>query len=53
MSGRVTHKVVIRHRADIAPQMRFRQGARILEITAVLDAGARGRLVCLCEERNL
>ncbi len=33
--------------------MRFRQGARILDIVAVLDPGRRDRLQCLCEERNL
>lgn len=53
VAGRVTHKVVIRHRDGVVPAMRFRQGARILDIVAVLDAGRRHRLECLCEERNL
>ena len=53
VAGRVTHTVVIRHRSDIAPAMRFNSGVRILEIVAVLDAGPRQYLQCLCEERDL
>ena len=53
VSGRITHEVWIRHRADVAPAMRFTHGARILEIAAVLDAGRRDRLRCLCEETGL
>jgi head-tail adaptor len=33
--------------------MRFRQGARIYEIVAVLDSPRRTHLTCLCEERSL
>ena len=53
VTARVTHEVWIRHRADVVPAMRFRQGARLLDIVAVLDAGRRNRLQCLCEERQL
>jgi SPP1 family predicted phage head-tail adaptor len=53
ISGRVTHQVWIRHRADVVPAMRFRVGQRILDIAAVLDPGRRHRLLCLCEERHL
>lgn len=53
VAGRITHTVVIRRRADVIPAMRFRAGSRVLEITAVLDAGRRNRLRCLCEERFL
>jgi SPP1 family predicted phage head-tail adaptor len=53
VTGRVTHQVWIRHRADVVPAMRFRTGARILDIVAVLDPGRRDRLQCLCEERHL
>ncbi|KAB2910822.1 MAG: phage head closure protein [Hyphomicrobiaceae bacterium] len=53
VAGRVTHKVLIRHRAGVVPAMRFRSGDRVLEIVAVLDAGRRSRLACLCEERFL
>jgi head-tail adaptor len=33
--------------------MRFRAGARVLHIVAVLEPGRRRRLLCLCEERHL
>jgi hypothetical protein len=32
--------------------MRLRQGARILDIVAVLETPRRTRLKCLCEERS-
>lgn len=53
VTGRVTHQVWIRHRTDVVPAMRFRTGARILDIVAVLDSGPSDRLLCLCEERHL
>ncbi len=57
VSGRVTHEVWIRHRPGVVPAMRFTDGARTLDIIAVLDAGSssgrRDRLQCLCEERHL
>lgn len=43
--------VALRWRADIAPPMRFRYGARILAIRAAVDPDARRRtIVCRCEE---
>jgi SPP1 family predicted phage head-tail adaptor len=53
VAGRVTHEIVVRRRSDIVPAMRLRDSARVFEIVAVLDAGRRNRLKCLCEERNL
>ena len=53
IAGRVTHRVWLRYRADVVPAMRFRTGARILEIVAVLATPRRDRLQCLCEERHL
>jgi SPP1 family predicted phage head-tail adaptor len=54
IDGRVTHEVVIRHRGDVRPAMRFRMGTRIFEIVAALDAdGRRRHLRCLVEERDL
>jgi SPP1 family predicted phage head-tail adaptor len=53
VTGRVTHQVWIRYRADVVPAMRFIAGARILDIVAVLDGSRRDRLQCLCEERHL
>jgi SPP1 family predicted phage head-tail adaptor len=53
LSGHLTHEVWIRFRAGVVPAMRFRQGARIYEVVAVLEAGHRAHLKCLCEERSL
>ena len=53
VAGRLTHQVWIRHRAGVAPAMRFRDSARIYEIVAVLDSPRRTHLKCLCEERSL
>lgn len=52
--GRITHEVVLRYRAGVVPAMRFRQGARLFHILAVIDVEERRRWVkCLCEEREL
>lgn len=54
MRGRITHEIWIRRRDIISPRVRFRQGARIFEIRAVLDVDERRRRFrCLCEERDL
>lgn len=54
MTGRATHEIIIRHRSDAKPTMRFRLGARLFEILAVLDEdGRRRHLRCLVEERDL
>jgi len=54
VTGRATHEIVIRHRADVRPAMRFRLGTRIFEILSALDADGRRRHVrCLVEERDL
>lgn len=51
VSGRISHEIIVRHRADVVPAMRFRLGGRILEILAVLDIDERRRhLRCLCRE---
>ena len=52
-AGRITHEVWLRHRPDIVPAMRLRQGGRVLDIVAVLATARRARLRCLCEERFL
>jgi SPP1 family predicted phage head-tail adaptor len=47
----VLHRIVIRHRGDVAPGDRFRLGARTFLILAVSDPQEDGRyLVCLAEE---
>ena len=50
LSGSRKVDVTIRHRADVAPDMRFRLGDRVLGIRAVLDEDGRRRfLKCTCE----
>lgn len=54
ITGRITHEIWVRHRTGVKPAMRFRHGARLFEIRAVIDAGERRRLLkCLAEERDL
>lgn len=54
VSGRVSHQIIVRHRGDIEPALRFRFGARVFEILAVLDIDERRRLLnCLCREELL
>ncbi|MBV1696503.1 MAG: head-tail adaptor protein [Hyphomicrobiales bacterium] len=54
MQSRITHEIIVRTRADILPRHRFRRGARVLHILAVMAADPRAtRLRCLCEERDL
>jgi SPP1 family predicted phage head-tail adaptor len=54
VSGRVSHEIFIRHRAGVEPAMRFRYGARLFEIVAVMDRDERRRLLrCLCREEFL
>jgi SPP1 family predicted phage head-tail adaptor len=49
----VSHRIVIRHRGDVAAGDRFRLGARIFAIRGVTDPEEDGRwLVCLCEEEG-
>lgn len=52
LAGRVSHKVLLRYRADILPEMRIVFGSRRLDIRSVLDVDARRSwLQCLCEEQ--
>lgn len=52
LQGRATHRIIVRYRADITPHKRFRAGARIFDIKAVIDGGeARRFLSCVVEER--
>lgn len=54
VTGRVSREIVVRHRADIEPAMRFRLGQRRFEIAAVLDVDERRRMLrCLCREELL
>lgn len=54
IAGKASHEIVIRYRDDIAPEQRFRMGARIFDIRAAFDPdGRRQWLTCLVEERDL
>jgi len=51
LASRISHEIVVRHRSGLEPSMRFRLGARVFEIKAVLDIDERGRMLrCLCRE---
>lgn len=54
LAGERKVDVTIRYREDVTPNMRFRLGARALDIRAVLDEDGRRRLLkCECVERDL
>lgn len=54
VAGRISHEIVIRHRTDMRPEMRFKSGTRVFDIRAVFDPDGRGRWTkCLAEERDL
>lgn len=54
VAGKVSHEIIIRHRAGVAPQMRFRAGTRVFDIRAAFDPDGRRRWTrCLTEERDL
>jgi len=53
LQGELTHRIVIRHRRDLAPdhQWRLRLGARTFNVRAVINQGERDRfLELLCRE---
>ncbi len=53
VSGRITHRLVLRYRLGVVPGMRLRLDTRIFEIRAVLDIGEGRRLLeCSAEERD-
>ncbi|MGQ7792921.1 phage head closure protein [Faunimonas sp. B44] len=53
LSDRVTHKVTVRHRADVAAGDRLRLGARTLVIRSVHDPHEDRRfLVCMATEEG-
>lgn len=54
LSATITHRISLRYRSDVAPEMRFRSGERLFEILTVRDVDERHRrLECLCEEKYL
>jgi SPP1 family predicted phage head-tail adaptor len=51
--GLVTHRVRLRHRADLSLGHRFRLGARVLVIRALRDPEERGAVIeCLVAEEQ-
>ena len=53
MVGRVSHRIVIRYRAGVAPAMRFVCAGRTFDIIAAIDRDGRRRwLECQCQERQ-
>jgi SPP1 family predicted phage head-tail adaptor len=54
VGGRLSHEILIRHRADVTLEMRFREAARVYDIRSAFDPdGRRHWLKCLAEERDL
>jgi SPP1 family predicted phage head-tail adaptor len=54
VSGQAAYRIVIRHRDDVGPAMRFRRGGEAFDIVAALDQDGRRRfLVCDCQRRDL
>ena len=54
VSGLASFQIVIRHRDDVVPSMRFRRDAEAFDILAALDQDGRRRfLICQCERRDL
>jgi SPP1 family predicted phage head-tail adaptor len=47
----VTHRIVIRHRADVTTRHRLRDGARVFRIVAIRERGRRRFLDIQAEER--
>jgi SPP1 family predicted phage head-tail adaptor len=54
VAGKASHEIVIRYRADVTPELRFRAGARVFDVCAAFDPdGRRQWIKCLVEERDL
>ena len=50
----LTHRVTIRYRSDVTPQMRVLYGSRVLKIISVINSGERDEtLILLCTEENI
>lgn len=54
LAGRVTHEIVMRHRAGVTAAMRFVAGARVFAIRSVVDPFETGVwLKCRVEEETI
>ncbi|MBL0936179.1 MAG: phage head closure protein [Rhizobiaceae bacterium] len=47
----ITHRITMRHRADIFRRMRFRRGERVFAIETITDPDETGRYL-VCETRE-
>ncbi len=53
-ASRLSHEITLRYRTLALPEMRFRKGSRIFEITAVINVDEKSQwLRALCAEREL
>jgi len=53
-ASRLTHEITLRYRILALPEMRFRKGNRIFEITAVINVDEKSQwLRVLCAEEEL
>jgi SPP1 family predicted phage head-tail adaptor len=51
LEATLSHKITVRFRSGISPDMRFRLDTRIFNIRVVRNEDERNRwLICLCEE---
>lgn len=46
-TGRVSHRILIRHRADVGSAMRLRKGSRVFWVRAAFDPDETGRALVL------
>ncbi len=54
MESEITHRIIIRYRKDVLPEMRLRKEERIFEIIGVLNEMERNRWLQLeCKEQQL
>lgn len=52
--GRITHRITIRYRKDVLPEMRLKKGSRLYEIIGVMNELERNRWLQLeCKELQL
>jgi SPP1 family predicted phage head-tail adaptor len=51
LEASLSHRITLRYRAGVSPDMRLRMGARLFDIRAVFSPDERRQwLICLCRE---
>ncbi len=54
VESEITHRIIIRYRTDVLPEMRLRKEGRVFEIIGVLNEMERNRWLQLeCKEKQL